>query len=261
MQRFIRLLICQGLLTGFLFFSLCACCTPVSAQLIKLFQMDQDWYEEWAPRLFQSGELAEYTSQMPQRLPSADSLPPLPWAYEIDARQFRHHMAKLDGWVWLVASNNKNLGNKCPFLPANISFWMPFFDSLSAAGSLHVRYATTSYRRAEVLKWRRGLDQRSVPDPLLIVSNEAHGSNTEQKLRRFMRQLARGKNIPSLTWNSYFHLLFDPQGNCVLLAADRYDDPLAKTLPKKMEALYPAEIQRQALQLMRQQGFGVSQAR
>lgn len=260
MQRFIRLANCQRLLTGFLFICCCVSSSPVTAQLIHLIQINSDDYDRWAPRLFHSGELAEYSSRMPERPVSADSLPPLPWAYEIDARQFRHHMAKLDGWVWLVASNNSCMQKFCPTSPPNLPFWLPFFDSLKAVGQLHVRYAATSYRRRQTLNWRRALDEKGVRDPMLLVSNEAHGSNTEQKLRRFVRQLARGKSIPSLTWNSYFHLLFDPQGNCVLLAADRYDDPLATKSPKKTEALYPAEIQRQALLLLRQGGFGVSRA-
>lgn len=251
MVRLIRLLKRQAPRLGFLFFWLWTCCGPVSAQLINLIRMNSDFYDEWAPCLFQSGELAQYSSNMPERPASVDSLPALPWAYEIDERQFRHHMSKLDGWVWLVASNNACLQKTCPTMPANLPVWVPFFDSLKATGQLHVRYATTSYFRRQALNWRRSLDERGVRDPLLLVSNEAHGFDTERKLRRFMRQLAPGKRFPP---SMDYHLLFDPQGNCVLFAADRYDHPLAKKPPKKTKALYPAEIQRQALLLMQQGG-------
>lgn len=237
-----------GLLTGFLALLASVCL----AQDSRFAAFNSDEFDAWAPRLFKSGELAEYRSWMPPRPPSADSLPPLPWAYETDAGQFRHHIAKLDGWVWLVASDNSCRQNTCPVMPANLSLWTPFFDSLKAAGGLHVRYATTSYLRAQVLKWRRGLDQWGAPDPMLLVSNEAHGWHTRKKLRSFIRQLAPGLEPPPASKD--YHLLFNPNGRCVLLAADRYDHPLAKKPPKRTKALYPAEIQRRALLLMRQGG-------
>lgn len=236
-----------GLLTGLLAVLVSVC----FAQDSRFAAFNSDEYDAWASRLFQNGELAEYQSRMPQRLPSADSLPPLPWAYETDAGQFRHHISKLDGWVWLVASDNSCRQKSCPFMPTNLPLWTPFFDSLKAAGGLHVRYATTSYLRAQLLKWRRGLDQWGAPDPMLLISSEAHGWHTRKKLRSFMRQLGPVKRIPR---NMDYHLLFDPSGRCVLLAADRYDHPLAKKPPKKTQALYPAEIQRRALLLMRQGG-------
>ena len=222
------------------------------AQESGFLRISPDFYDEHAPRLFERGQLAPYTSAMPDRpAPQPDdSLPALPWAYEIDAGQLRHHLRRQGGWVWLVVSTNHCKARTCPREPPNLNGWLPFFDSLKATGSFSVRYVTNSYEEKQVRAWRQSLDQRGVREPMLIISNEAHGTITWVKLRHFVRQLA-GASSRDFPRYAQCHLLFDPEGHCVLVAAERELEPGPTGRDRQPKALTPEQIRRRALAVLR----------
>jgi len=94
------------------------------------------------------------------------------------------------------------------------------------------------------------LDEVGVPDPMYIISNQAHGTNADAKVKRFLKAVGHGFDVPSVFYHLDFHVLFNPDGKCVLLEAEYYESPLASKPPKRHKVLTQNEIQTKVLTIL-----------